>query len=154
MGLQRIGHNLATKQQKQVPEHPRQVCVSAMLSWKSRKVCWVGELGVGVRRELIHCWWWTGRPGVLRFMGSQRVRHDWANELNTLSNAWTKIRTVSLQMRFCNLYWMQKSQKKSCLPYRYKDGKSEFVVVAAFKGRVINVATSDWVLITCKTSGF
>ena len=21
-------------------------------------------------------WWWTGRPGVLRFMGSQRVRHD------------------------------------------------------------------------------
>ena len=27
-------------------------------------------------------WWWTGRPGVLRFMGSQRVGHDWANELN------------------------------------------------------------------------
>ena len=27
-------------------------------------------------------WWWTGRPGVLQFMGSQRVRHDWANELN------------------------------------------------------------------------
>ena len=27
-------------------------------------------------------WWWTGRPGVLRFMGSQRVRHDWATALN------------------------------------------------------------------------
>ena len=27
-------------------------------------------------------WWWTGRPGVLRFIGSQRVRHDWATELN------------------------------------------------------------------------
>ena len=26
-------------------------------------------------------WWWTGRPGMLRFMGSQRVRHDWANDL-------------------------------------------------------------------------
>ena len=25
--------------------------------------------------------WWTGRPCVLRFMGSQRVRHDWATEL-------------------------------------------------------------------------
>ena len=24
-------------------------------------------------------WWWTGRPGVLRFMGSQRVGHNWAN---------------------------------------------------------------------------
>ena len=23
-------------------------------------------------------WWWTGRPGVSRFMGSQRVGHDWA----------------------------------------------------------------------------
>ena len=32
-------------------------------------------------------WWWTGRPGVLRFMGSQRVRHDWATELN-----WTELK--------------------------------------------------------------
>ena len=32
-------------------------------------------------------WWWTGRPGVLWFMGSQRVRHDWATELN-----WTALR--------------------------------------------------------------
>ena len=27
-------------------------------------------------------WWWTGRPGVLLFMGSRRVRHDWTTELN------------------------------------------------------------------------
>ena len=26
-------------------------------------------------------WWWTGRHGVLRFMGSQRVGHNWATEL-------------------------------------------------------------------------
>ena len=26
--------------------------------------------------------WWTGRPGVLRFMGLQRVGHNWATELN------------------------------------------------------------------------
>jgi len=26
-------------------------------------------------------WWWTGRPGVLWFMGLQRVRHDWATDL-------------------------------------------------------------------------
>ena len=31
-------------------------------------------------------WWWTGRPGVLQFTGSQRVGHDWATELN-----WTVI---------------------------------------------------------------
>ena len=27
-------------------------------------------------------WWWTGRPGVLWFMGSQRVGHDWVTGLN------------------------------------------------------------------------
>ena len=33
-------------------------------------------------------WWWTGKPGVLQFpsMELQRVRHDWATELN-----WTEI---------------------------------------------------------------
>ena len=32
-------------------------------------------------------WWWTGRPGVLWFMGSQRVGQDWATELKTLINS-------------------------------------------------------------------
>ena len=27
-------------------------------------------------------WWWTGRPGVLQFMGLQRVRPNWETELN------------------------------------------------------------------------
>ena len=27
-------------------------------------------------------WWWIGRLGMLQFMGSQRVRHDWATDLN------------------------------------------------------------------------
>ena len=27
-------------------------------------------------------WWWTVKPGMLWFMGSQRVGHDWATELN------------------------------------------------------------------------
>ena len=27
-------------------------------------------------------WWWTGRPGMLQSMGSQRVGHNWATELN------------------------------------------------------------------------
>ena len=32
-------------------------------------------------------WWWTGRPGLLQFMGSQRVGHDWVTELN-----WIKLK--------------------------------------------------------------
>ena len=31
-------------------------------------------------------WWWTGMPGVLWFMGLQRVRHYWATKLN-----WTEL---------------------------------------------------------------
>ena len=27
-------------------------------------------------------WWWTGRAGVLQFMGSKSVGHDWVTELN------------------------------------------------------------------------
>ena len=30
-------------------------------------------------------WWWTGTPGVLQFMGSRRVGHDWVTELNQFS---------------------------------------------------------------------
>ena len=34
-------------------------------------------------------WWWTGKPGVLQSMGSQRVGHDSATELNwTMINRW------------------------------------------------------------------
>ena len=37
-------------------------------------------------------WWWTGRPGVLWFMGSRRVGHNWVTELN-----WTEL--ICLSMR-------------------------------------------------------
>ena len=38
-------------------------------------------------------WRWTGRPGVLRFMGSQIVGHDWVTELN-----WTYAQTSHQEM--------------------------------------------------------
>ena len=34
-------------------------------------------------------WWWTGKPGRLQSMGSQRVRHDWETELNWRSWRWS-----------------------------------------------------------------
>ena len=70
--------------------------------WK-RPWCWEG-LGVGGEGDdrgwdgwmasLSRCtwvsvnsgsWWWTGRPGMLQFMGSQRVGHDWETKLNIQS---------------------------------------------------------------------
>ena len=50
-------------------------------------------------------WWWTGKPGVLQSMGSQRVGHDWGIELN-----WTDLRIPSsCRCRVCC------SVAKSCL---------------------------------------
>ena len=74
-----------------------------LIHWK-RPWCWEG-LGPGGKGDdrgwdgwmasLTRCtwvwvnsgkWWWTGRPGLLQFMGSQRVGHNWATELN-----WTEL---------------------------------------------------------------
>ena len=45
-------------------------------------------------------WWWTGRPGVLQFMGSQRVGHDWATEVN-----WTEVFRISKEERSWGIIW-------------------------------------------------
>ena len=45
-------------------------------------------------------WWWTGRPGVLRFMGSQRVRHDWMTELN-----WTELKPAGRARGFFPIHF-------------------------------------------------
>ena len=42
-------------------------------------------------------WWWTGSPGMLQFMGSQRVGHDWATELN-----WTELNYFTLLIWLCH----------------------------------------------------
>ena len=51
---------------------------------------WDGWMASPTRRTSVwvdsRSLWWTGRAGVLRFMGSQRVGHDWATELN-----WTEL---------------------------------------------------------------
>ena len=33
-------------------------------------------------------WWWTGKPGMLQSIGSQRIRHNWVTELNWISGIW------------------------------------------------------------------
>ena len=45
-----------------------------MASLTQRTWVWVNSGG----------WWWTGRPGMLQSMGSQRVGHEWATELSWL----------------------------------------------------------------------
>ena len=55
-------------------------------------------------------WWWTGRPGVLQSMGSQRVRHDWMTELN-----WTEDRSrVSRKEHFLSCYHVARKTSGYC----------------------------------------
>ena len=58
---------------------------------RQRMRCWMASLtwwtGVWVNSG---SWWRTGRPGALQFMGSQRVGHDWATELNSCQNVISK----------------------------------------------------------------
>ena len=56
-------------------------------------------------------WWWTGRPGVLQFMGSQRVRHDWANELTELTEL-SETENNKLQ-RICFVKFYSVKKRKS-----------------------------------------
>ena len=46
--------------------------------WVSSLTQWIWVWGSS------RSWWWTGNPGVLQSMESQRVGHDWVTKLNQL----------------------------------------------------------------------
>ena len=75
----------------------------------------------------LRSWWWTGKPGVLWFMGSQRVGHDWVTDLN-----WTKChqKTAEHEIDFVphwlktfqyfpiiTLLWHQSSSRSGPIPH-------------------------------------
>ena len=72
MGLQRVGYDWAT--------YDYDYDDPGWDGWMASRTRWTW-VWVNSGR-----WWWTGRPGVLQFMGSQRVGHDWVTELN-----WTEL---------------------------------------------------------------
>ena len=53
-------------------------------------------------------WWWTRRLGMLWLMGSHRVRHDWATELNLTEQIWSTRSThpLLLEVQLGQLVWI------------------------------------------------
>ena len=47
-------------------------------------------------------WWWTGRPGVLQFMGLQRIGRNWVIELN-----WTECNHRGTAHHICPILWFR-----------------------------------------------
>ena len=91
-------------------------------SSKSGRSCWPWHHSLS-HKELESCrwtwvwvnsgrWWWTGRPGMLRFMGSQRVGYDWTTEVN-----WTELKgsgTIWSEERGCwgDTMWKRRKCRK------------------------------------------
>ena len=73
-------------------------------------------------------WWWTGRPGVLQSMGSQRVRHDRATELNWIQLSFTPC----LSCWICPTHWWNMGTEQSC------------VLLAAFVSGPTNSPWGPW----------
>ena len=61
--------------------------------------------------------WWTGRPGMLQSMGSQRVKHDWVTELNwteALEGAYRPWEQVQAGTRnYLKLNWLHTAHNNS-----------------------------------------
>ena len=52
--------------------------------------------------------WWTGKPGMLQFMGSQRVGHDWTTELN-----WFQMIGLGFYSVTCNVFTLDSVKRVS-----------------------------------------
>ena len=63
---------------------------------------WDGWKASPTQWTWVWSWWWTGRPGLLRFMGLQRVRHDWVTELN-----WTNRLVISVILPIKFIIYME-----------------------------------------------
>ena len=61
---------------------PRRTCQTVNYLWVWMTLFFASCVFWFPIMHMLTFWWWTGRPGMLRFMASQRVGHDWATELN------------------------------------------------------------------------
>ena len=66
-------------------------------------------------------WWWTEKPDMLQFIGSQRVGHDWATELNQVILIVTDIFTTFKKLLHIYLMNTQKTNENKTKSWQWID---------------------------------
>ena len=87
--LQYIGHLM-----RRTDSFEKTLMLGKIEGWRKggkQRMRWLDVITDSMDVSLVNSesWWQTGKPGVLQFMGLQRVGHNWANELN-----WTILSSV------------------------------------------------------------
>ena len=75
------------------------------------------DVSLSELRELVM----DGRPGVLQFMGSQRVGHDWATELNWTEESPLKVMSSLALWSFLSFQW----KTHSIMHLQWQSGSKE-----------------------------
>ena len=88
--------------------------------------------------------WWIGRPGVLQFMGSQRVGHDWATDLNWSERDMWDYYSFCLFL-FSNALWI--TMYPRLWVSNFFSVKGQTVSVLVFTGDMVSLCYNYWALL-------
>ena len=83
-------------------------------------------------------WWWTGRPGVLQFMGSQRVGQDWGTELNWIFHC-----VYEPQLSYPFIHWWT-SRLLPCPGYYKQCCDEHWGTCVSFNSGFLSVYAQPW----------
>ena len=99
-------------------------------------------------------WWWTGRPGVLRSMGSQRVRHDWVPEkqLYKIDSKWgPPVYHTELYSASCNHLWWRRIWKWNIYLFlHFLTSLVEFILCNLGKVKFLQTKAGDMDMCVCE----
>ena len=73
-------------------------------------------------------WWWTGRPPVLWFMGSQRIGQDWATELNWTESTYLFFITTKFYFIFLTYFNWRNIALQFCIGFSPTTCKSAIII--------------------------